>query len=147
MLLTFSFLFFYYYINLFLFFFIWFFLICVKEYFSLLTRWNNHKIVRNMFYPKKARALSLIYRRRKRWVPHKLIYNKIETKANFPRCVLKPRLDSSYCKYWWLFLQVCSYVCVFLLLFINSRLFYLQERCHIDINEVKSSIKKYIINI
>ena len=59
---------------------------CVGECFSFLAQLHNNSI----------------YSKSYRWAPYKLYFINNEIKlGSFPRCVLKPKLDSSCCKYWW----------------------------------------------
>ena len=68
---------------------------CVGECFSFLAQLHNNSI----------------YSRSHRWAPYRLCFINIEIEpGSFLRCVLKPKLDSSCCKYWWLFLQICLHV-------------------------------------
>ena len=71
---------------------------CVGECFSFLAQLHNNSI----------------YSRSHRWAPYRLCFINIEIEpGSFLRCVLKPKLDSSCCKYWWLFLQICLHVFLF----------------------------------
>ena len=83
---------------------------CVGECFSFLAQLHNNSI----------------YSRSHRWAPYRLCFINIEIEpGSFLRCVLKPKLDSSCCKYWWLFLQICLhvflfYIYIYILLFIYN---------------------------
>ena len=69
---------------------------------------------------------------------------KLRLTWNLSYGVLKPKYASYSCKYWYLLLQICSYICVrvcvcFLLLFRNDRVLCLLKIFHIDVKFGKIS--------